>query len=63
MAARCARADCDEGIAIGWFSLRLRSWAHDPRVEITLSLMTPYAAFLLPAHWGVGPFWRRWPPA
>jgi monovalent cation/hydrogen antiporter len=40
------------GIAIGWLSLRLRRWAGDPRVEITLSLMTPYAAFLLPAHLG-----------
>jgi CPA1 family monovalent cation:H+ antiporter len=40
------------GIAVGWFSLRLRRWAEDPRVEITLSLMTPYAAFLVPAHLG-----------
>src|SRR5271163_4057556 len=40
------------GIGIGWFSLRLRRWARDPRVEITLSLMTPYAAFLVPAHLG-----------
>jgi monovalent cation/hydrogen antiporter len=40
------------GIGIGWLSLRLRRWAHDPRVEITLSLLTPYAAFLIPAHLG-----------
>jgi monovalent cation/hydrogen antiporter len=40
------------GIAVGWLSLRLRRWAQDPRVEITLSLMTPYAAFLVPAHLG-----------
>jgi Na+/H+ antiporter len=40
------------GIAIGWLSLRLRRWAREPRVEITLSLLTPYAAFLLPAHFG-----------
>jgi monovalent cation/hydrogen antiporter len=40
------------GIAIGWLSLRLRRWARDPRVEITLSLMTPYLAFLVPAHLG-----------
>ena len=33
-------------------SLHLRRWAHDPRVEITLSLMTPYAAFLLPQQLG-----------
>ena len=40
------------GIAIGWLSLRLRRSARDPRVEITLSLMTPYVAFLVPAHLG-----------
>jgi CPA1 family monovalent cation:H+ antiporter len=40
------------GIAVGWLSLRLRRWAHDPRVEITLSLLTPYAAFLVPQHLG-----------
>jgi Na+/H+ antiporter len=40
------------GIAIGWLSLRLRRWVRDPRVEITLSLMTPYAAFLVPAQLG-----------
>jgi monovalent cation/hydrogen antiporter len=40
------------GIAIGWLSLRLRQWAREPRVEITLSLMTPYLAFWVPAHLG-----------
>jgi monovalent cation/hydrogen antiporter len=40
------------GVAIGWLSLRLRRWARDPRVEITLSLLTPYAAFLLPQQLG-----------
>jgi monovalent cation/hydrogen antiporter len=40
------------GIGIGWISLRLRRWARDPRVEITLSLLTPYAAFLVPQHLG-----------
>ena len=40
------------GIGIGWLSLRLRRWARDPRVEITLSLLTPYAAYLLPAELG-----------
>ncbi len=40
------------GIAVGWLSLRLRQWAGDPRVEITLSLMTPYLAFWVPAHLG-----------
>src|SRR5580704_8651939 len=40
------------GIAVGWASLRLRRWARDPRVEITLSLLTPYAAFLIPQQLG-----------
>ncbi|HEX2654037.1 MAG TPA: Na+/H+ antiporter, partial [Xanthobacteraceae bacterium] len=40
------------GVGIGWVSLRLRQWARDPRVEITLSLMTPYAAFWVPEHVG-----------
>ncbi len=40
------------GLAVGWLSLRLRQWTRDPRVEITLSLMTPYLAFWAPAHLG-----------
>jgi len=40
------------GIAVGWLSLRVRQWAREPRVEITLSLMTPYLAFWVPAHLG-----------
>lgn len=40
------------GIGVGWLSLRLRQWAGDPRVEITLSLMTPYVAFWVPEHLG-----------
>jgi CPA1 family monovalent cation:H+ antiporter len=40
------------GLAVGWLSLRLRQWAREPRVEITLSLMTPYLAFWVPAHFG-----------
>jgi monovalent cation/hydrogen antiporter len=40
------------GIGAGWLSLRLRRWAQEPRVEITLSLMTPYLAFWVPAHLG-----------
>jgi monovalent cation/hydrogen antiporter len=40
------------GIAVGWLSLRLRRWARDPRIEITLSLMTPYVAFWAPEHVG-----------
>jgi CPA1 family monovalent cation:H+ antiporter len=40
------------GIGVGWLSLRLRQWARDTRVEITLSLMTPYVAFWVPSHLG-----------
>jgi CPA1 family monovalent cation:H+ antiporter len=40
------------GIGIGWLSLRIRRWAQDPRVEITLSLMTPYVAYWVPEHLG-----------
>jgi CPA1 family monovalent cation:H+ antiporter len=40
------------GIAVGWLSLRLRRWAREPRVEITLSLMTPYLAYWVPEHFG-----------
>ncbi|HZP70315.1 MAG TPA: Na+/H+ antiporter [Pseudolabrys sp.] len=40
------------GIAVGWLSLRLRKWAGEPRVEITLSLMTPYLAFWVPEYLG-----------
>ena len=47
------------GVGVGWASLRLRRWARDPRVEITLSLMTPYVAFLAPAHLGDPASWRR----
>src|SRR6185312_17189562 len=40
------------GIAVGWLSLRLRQWSRDTRVEITLSLMTPYLAYWAPEHLG-----------
>jgi monovalent cation/hydrogen antiporter len=33
------------GVVVGWAMLRLRQWVRDPDVEITLSLLTPYAAF------------------
>ena len=40
------------GIGIGWIGLRLRRSAGDPRVEIVLSVITPYAAFLVPQYLG-----------
>jgi Na+/H+ antiporter len=36
------------GFAIGYVSLRLRRWASDARVEIILSLLTPFAAYWPP---------------
>lgn len=38
------------GIAVGWFMLRLRRFVGDPRIEITLSLLTPYVAYW-PPEW------------
>jgi len=40
------------GVAVGWSMLRIRRAAHDPLVEITLSLVTPYLAFWIPEHLG-----------
>src|SRR5437763_14169849 len=40
------------GIAVGWLSLRARHRARDPQVELTLSLITPYIAYLIPEHFG-----------
>ena len=40
------------GVFVGWLSLRLRHWARIPRVEVTLSLMTPYLAYWVPEHVG-----------
>jgi CPA1 family monovalent cation:H+ antiporter len=40
------------GIGIGWLTLQARRLAHDPRVEIVLSLMTPYVAYWVPEHFG-----------
>src|SRR5262249_22064876 len=40
------------GIGVGWLTLQARRLAHDPRVEIVLSLMTPYVAYWVPEHFG-----------
>jgi len=40
------------GIGIGWLSLRLRFYAGNPRIELILSLLTPYFAYWVPAHLG-----------
>jgi CPA1 family monovalent cation:H+ antiporter len=40
------------GIAVGWAMLRMRRWVRDPRIEITLSVLTPFMAFWPPQHLG-----------
>ena len=40
------------GLAVGWTMLRIRYAAADPRVEVTLSLVTPYIAYWVPEHLG-----------
>src|SRR6266705_1094999 len=40
------------GIAVGWLMLRLRRWVGDPRVEIALSVLTPFLAYWPPEHLG-----------
>src|ERR1700731_2093447 len=40
------------GIAVGWLILRLRRWVHDPRIEITVSILTPFLAYWPPEHLG-----------
>lgn len=36
------------GLIVGWLMLRLRFWANEPRIEVTLSLLTPFLAFWIP---------------
>lgn len=40
------------GLAVGWLMLRLRRWVRDPRIEITLSILTPFLAYWPPEHLG-----------
>ena len=40
------------GIGVGWLILRLRRWVDDPRIEITLSILTPFLAYWPPEHLG-----------
>ena len=40
------------GLVIGYVSLRVRRWVSDPRVEIILSLLTPFAAYWPPESVG-----------
>jgi monovalent cation/hydrogen antiporter len=36
------------GLVVGWLMLRLRRWVGDPRVEIMLSVLTPFLAYWPP---------------
>jgi monovalent cation/hydrogen antiporter len=40
------------GIGVGWVMLRLRRWAGDTRIEITLSILTPFLAYWPPQYLG-----------
>jgi monovalent cation/hydrogen antiporter len=40
------------GLGVGWAMLRLRRWVRDPRIEIILSLLTPFVAYWPPQHLG-----------
>jgi Na+/H+ antiporter len=40
------------GIGVGWLMLRLRRWVHDTRIEIALSVLTPFLAYWPPEHLG-----------
>ena len=40
------------GIGVGWVMLRLRRWVKEPRIELTLSVITPFLAYWPPEHLG-----------
>ncbi len=40
------------GLGVGWASLALRRWSADTRVEMVISLLTPFAAFWVPESLG-----------
>jgi monovalent cation/hydrogen antiporter len=40
------------GIGVGWLMLRLRRWVQDPRIEVMLSVLTPFLAYWPPQHLG-----------
>ncbi len=54
-AATFAAIICGEilwGVAVGWLMLRLRRWVQDPRIEVMLSILTPFLAYWPPQHLG-----------
>ena len=51
------------GIGVGWVMLRLRRWVHEPRIEIVLSILTPFLAYWPPEHLGGSGVLATVPPA
>ena len=40
------------GFAVGWAALKVRGYLDDPRLETTVSLVTPFVAYLGPEYFG-----------
>jgi Na+/H+ antiporter len=40
------------GYAVGWAALRIRNYLDDPRLETTVSLITPFVAYIGPEYFG-----------
>ena len=40
------------GIGVGWLMLRVRHWVRDTRIELILSVLTPFLAYWPPQHLG-----------
>ncbi len=40
------------GIGVGWAILRLRRWVRDPRIEVMLSILTPFLSYFPPEQLG-----------
>jgi len=45
-------AEIGWGMAVGWLMLRLRRWVRNPRIEILLSVLTPFFAYWPPERLG-----------
>ncbi len=49
------------GLVIGWLSARVRQSFDEARIEITVSLLTPFAAYIPAERLGVSGVLRWWP--
>ena len=52
MFAAILAGECLWGIGVGWAMLRLRRWVGDTRIEMTLSILTPFLAYWPPEYLG-----------